>query len=64
MSTRTNKAFDLARMMIKQAKMLKSAGLVGEARGLAKRALTIKDFGHRWEQQRLQPAPLRISRHR
>lgn len=60
---RTNAAFDLARMMIKQAKMLKSSGLYAEARALARRALAIKDFAHLYQAQ-LQPQPVRITHRR
>ncbi|MEM0899137.1 MAG: hypothetical protein AAGI92_04210 [Pseudomonadota bacterium] len=57
---RTNKALDLARMMIKQARVLKEAGLFPESRGLARRALAMKSLGHSAKQPAL--APLRIVR--
>lgn len=60
---RTNAAFELARMMIKQAKMLKSSGFYAEARGLARRALAVKDFAHLYHAD-LQPQPVRITNRR
>ena len=56
MTTRSNTALDLARMMIKQAKLLKDAGLVTEARDLAKRAVAINSYGH----HAYAPQPVRI----
>jgi hypothetical protein len=49
---------DLARMMVKQARMLKNAGLVREARDLARRAIELNSFGHM--QMKLQP--VRVNR--
>ncbi|MEM1376574.1 MAG: hypothetical protein AAGG69_04215 [Pseudomonadota bacterium] len=60
MPSRTNKAMDLARMMIKQAKLLKQAGLTSEARRLARRAIEMNSFGHSAE--RLQPVMIRTNR--
>jgi hypothetical protein len=50
---------DLARAMIKQARMLKIEGLKAEARALAERALDMKSMG--WS---LRPAlvPIRVRR--
>lgn len=64
MTPRTNKAMDLAAMMIKQAKMLKSAGLIAEARGLARRALAFKDMGHTYARLQAKPVPVRITHRR
>lgn len=66
MTFRSNKAMDMAHMMIKQAKMLKSVGLFAEARALARRALAMKGAGHAFEQLRvqMQPVPVRIKRYR
>ncbi|WP_306119369.1 MULTISPECIES: hypothetical protein [unclassified Roseitalea] len=58
---RTNKALDLARMMIKQAKLLKNAGLIAEARELARRAIAINGLGH--HAARLEPARIAGPRH-
>ena len=60
MSSRTNKAMDLARMMIKQAKLLKEAGLTSEARRLARRSIEMNSMGH--SAARLQPIPVRVNR--
>ncbi len=60
MNTRSNTAFDLAAMMIKQAKMLKKAGLVSEARALARRALDWHAFG----QVDLRPVPVKVRSNR
>ena len=57
---RTNKALDLARMMIKQAKFLKHAGMVSEARSMARRAWEMNVMAH--ATAKLQPVPVRISR--
>lgn len=57
---RTNKAIDLARMMIKQAKLLKNAGLMVEARELARRAVALNTLGHSARTL----APVRISHRR
>ena len=46
MSTRPHFLLDLARIMIKQAKLLKSQGLFSEARGMARRAIEINQIGH------------------
>lgn len=64
MTTRTNKALELAHMMIKQAKMLKSAGLVAEARGLARRALAFKSMGHNYNNMQYQPVRISTRRYR
>lgn len=61
MTNRMNKALDLARMMIKQAKLLKKAGLVSEARALAVRAIELNALGH--SARRLQPIPVRRDRY-
>lgn len=62
MTVRTNKALELARMMIKQAKMLKGAGFATEARTLARRAIEINTMGH--HALRVQAEPVRVSRPR
>ncbi|MEQ8401328.1 MAG: hypothetical protein RIB53_05685 [Roseitalea porphyridii] len=59
MTVRSNKALDLARMMIKQAKLLKGAGLIAEAKALARRAIEINAIGH--QATRLQAQPVRIA---
>lgn len=64
MTSRTNKALELAHMMIKQAKMLKSAGLLAEARGLARRALAFKSMGHNYDRMQYQPVRISSRRHR
>ncbi len=46
MTTKTDTVLDLARMMIKQAKLLKNAGLMVEARQLARRAIALNTLGH------------------
>lgn len=58
MTARSNRALDLARMMIKQAKLLKGAGLAADAKALARRAITINAIGHRAMQ--MQAEPIRI----
>jgi len=58
MTARTNKALDMARMMIKQAKLLKGAGLIAEASDLAKRAIAINTLGHENLRMRAQPVPI------
>lgn len=57
--TRTNKALDLARMMIKQAKFLKRAGMVKEARSMARRAWEMNVMAH--ATTKLQPIPVHVS---
>ena len=54
MSTRPTLLLDLARLMIKQAKYLKSLGLVAEAKGIARRAIELNHVGH--AAMRMQPA--------
>ncbi|QKV17687.1 hypothetical protein [Oricola thermophila] len=61
MSTRSNLLLDLARMMIKQARLLKAQGLLAEARAMARRAIELDHAGH--AAARLQPIPVK-SRHR
>ena len=56
--TRKNKALDLARMMIKQAKFLKRAGMVAEARSMARRAWEMNVMAH--ATAKLEPVPVRI----
>ena len=51
--------FDLARMMIKQAKMLRDVGLVREARDLARHAMAVDEAG--WNSRALQTVPVRRS---
>lgn len=60
MSSRSSLILDLARVMIKQAKMLKAQGLFAEARAIASRAIELNQVGH--ASQRLQPVPVRIKR--
>lgn len=60
MSTRTNLLLDLARIMIKQAKLLKASGLMTEARSIARRAIEFNHAGH--ASMRLQPIPVRVRR--
>lgn len=50
---------DLARMMIKQAKILREAGLVKEAADLARKAMAIDTAG--WQARSLQPVPIRVA---
>ena len=59
---RPHTALDLARMMIKQAKLLKGAGLIAEAKGLARRAIEINMIGH--HARRMQAQPVRITNRR
>ena len=56
MSTRSNLLLDLARLMIKQARLLKSQGLFAEARSMARRAIELNRVGH--ASMRLQPVPV------
>lgn len=51
---------DLARAMIKQAKMLRDAGMTADARELARRAMAMDTAA--WQQARLQPIPVTIAR--
>ena len=60
MSTRPNLLLDLARIMIKQAKLLKAQGLFSEARGMARRAIELNHVGH--ASMRLQPVPVKTRR--
>lgn len=60
MSTPPSFLLDLARTMIKQAKLLKSEGLIAEARGMARRAIELNQIGH--ASMRMQP--VRITQHR
>jgi hypothetical protein len=62
MSSRSSLILDLARIMIKQAKLLKSQGLLAEAREFARRAVELNHAGH--ASQRLQPVPVRVKRRR
>lgn len=57
MSRRPTLVLDLARIMIKQAKLLKAQGLLAEARSIARRAIELNQMGH--ASQRLQPIPVR-----
>ena len=57
MSSRPSLIAELARMMIKQAKLLKAQGLLSEAREIARGALEIR-------QAQLQPIPVRARRRR
>lgn len=52
--------FDLARAMIKQAKMLRDAGMIADARALARRAIAADAAA--WQAARLQPIPIRVGR--
>lgn len=49
---------DLARMMIKQARLLKQGGLLTEARELARRALALRAY----DRLALQPVRIRVKR--
>lgn len=62
MSSRPTLLLDLARLMIKQAKLLKAQGLMAEARAIARRAIELNHVGHASE--RLQPVPVRVKRRR
>lgn len=57
MPKRSNKLLELARMMMKQARILRDAGLPSEAEALARRALSLKADG--WAQR--VPVPVRIN---
>ncbi|WP_421848806.1 hypothetical protein [Oricola sp.] len=46
MSSRRSLLLDLARVMIKQAKLLKHQGLIAEARSIALRAIELNHLGH------------------
>ncbi len=50
---------DLARMMIKQARILREAGLVKEAGELALKAMAIDTAG--WNARSPQPVPIRVA---
>ena len=50
MTNTTDTVLDLARMMIKQAKLLKNAGLMVEARELARRAMALNALGRNAEE--------------
>ncbi len=54
---RTNGLLDLARMMVKQAIMLKHTGLKRDALALARRAIKINTLGH--AQLKMQPVRVR-----
>lgn len=58
MSNRSNMLLDLARVMIKQAKLLKAQGLLAEARAVARRAIEFDHAGH--AAMHLQPVPVRV----
>ncbi len=58
-SNRSNGLLNLARMMVKQAKMLKRSGLLREARDVARRAIEINALGHR----ELRARPVKICIH-
>ena len=58
--SRSNTIRDLARMMIKQARLLKSAGLINEAKALARRAIALNHAGHTTD--RMQPIAVRSKR--
>jgi hypothetical protein len=62
MSSRPTLLLDLARLMIKQAKLLKSQGLFAEARSIARRAIELNHVGH--ASARLEPVPVRTRRRR
>ncbi|MCI5077257.1 hypothetical protein [Oricola sp.] len=62
MSSRPTLLLDLARIMIKQAKLLKAQGLFSEARSIALRAIELNQVGH--ASTRLQPVPVRARRRR
>lgn len=53
---------DLARMMIKQAKILREAGLAEEARNLARKAIMFDAAG--WQARTLDPVPVRTETRR
>lgn len=55
----TNRLLELARMMVKQAIMLKRTGLKRDAIALARRAIRINTLGH--AQLKLRPAKVRIN---
>lgn len=61
MSSRTYFLLDLARIMIRQARLLKAEGLVADAREMAKRAIEINHMGHAAQ---LQPVRIRADRAR
>ena len=62
MSSRPTLLLDLARLMIKQAKLLKAQGLFAEARSMARRAIELTHVGH--ASARLEPVPVRARRRR
>lgn len=62
MSSRHSLVLDLARLMIKQAKLLKSQGFFAEARSIASRAMELNHMGH--ASRRLQPVPIRVKNRR
>lgn len=62
MTTTSKTLLDLARMMIKQARILRDAGLATEARALAARALAVNADG--WAQRSAAPVPVRVKARR
>jgi hypothetical protein len=60
MPSRPTLLLDLARIMIKQAKLLKAQGLLAEARGIARRAIELNHIGH----ASLRTQPVRVSGNR
>lgn len=62
MQTRHNLLFDLARVMIKQARLLKAQGMFAEARAAALRAIDLNSAGH--ASARLQPVRVRARQRR
>ncbi len=59
---RSNTLLELARKMIKQAKMLRDAGLAQEARDLARRAMMLDSCG--WAARTPQPVRIPVRRQR
>ena len=60
MQTRQNarRLLDLARVMVKQARILRDEGFAARAREVARRAIALDRLG--WSLMKPQPAPVRI----
>ncbi len=58
----SNVLIDLSRMMIKQARMLRDAGLVADAKALAQRAIMLDSCG--WAARSLEPVRVPVRRPR
>ncbi|WP_029031913.1 hypothetical protein [Salinarimonas rosea] len=55
---KARRLLDLARVMVKQARILRDEGFTGRAAEVARRAIALDRLG--WTLMRPQPAPVRI----